>query len=106
MTFEPTLEDIVAAREQGDLKALLLLAAGLSPAPPPSAEPEPEVRLHRERVGAWPSALRMTPDPLPTIHPAHIEKALADYRAWELAGRPPCDTRCDCPACQPNGAPQ
>jgi hypothetical protein len=56
VTWEPSDEDIVAARDQGDLKNLLLLAAGITPKVPkqrPKAEPEKPC-YHLRRPGAWP----------------------------------------------------
>jgi uncharacterized membrane protein len=68
MTFEPSQEDIAAAREQGDLKALLLLAAGITPAAVPrqrEVEPE-EPCYHIRRRGAWPCGTAATgPSPGP-----------------------------------------
>jgi uncharacterized membrane protein len=56
VTFEPSPEDIAAAREQGDLAALLLVAAGLTLAVPKQrqAEPADEPCFHIARPGAWP----------------------------------------------------
>jgi len=68
VSFEPSLEDFAAAREQGDLKALLLLAAGLTPgAVPQQREPEPEPPCyHIARPGAWPCGTAATgPTPAP-----------------------------------------
>ncbi|MER7806132.1 hypothetical protein [Streptomyces sp900116325] len=68
MSWEPSVEDIVAAREQGDLKALLLMAAGVGPVTAPrqrQAEPE-EPCFHIRRPGAWPcgsAASGPTPPP-------------------------------------------
>jgi hypothetical protein len=70
MTWEPTDEDITAAREQGDLKALLLLAAGITPKVP-KQRPQPELEkpcFHIRRPGAWPcgtAATGPTPPPCP-----------------------------------------
>ncbi|MFE9850275.1 hypothetical protein ACFYPN_15895 [Streptomyces sp. NPDC005576] len=68
MSWEPSIEDITEAREQGDLTALLLMAAGLTPkAPRPrqAAEPEP-ICFHIRRPGAWPCGTAATgPTPQP-----------------------------------------
>ncbi|MGW0780382.1 hypothetical protein [Streptomyces sp. NPDC002913] len=67
MTWEPSVEDIVAAREQGDLAALLLMAAGVTPTAPKQRHAEPETPgYHIRRPGAWPcgtSATGPTPPP-------------------------------------------
>lgn len=69
MTWEPSVEDIVAAREQGDLKALLLMAAGVTPTVPKRQAAEPEKPCyHLRRPGAWPcgtAATGPTPKPCP-----------------------------------------
>jgi hypothetical protein len=59
--------DIVAMREQGDLKAYLLSLAGRTPTPGPT-EPEPAA-YHIPRKGAWPcgtAASGPTPPPCTT----------------------------------------
>ncbi|MEU1433992.1 hypothetical protein ABZ438_07825 [Streptomyces sp. NPDC005786] len=69
MSWEPSVDDIVAAREQGDLKALLLMAAGitLSAVPKPrEAEVEEGPCFHIRRPGAWPCGTAATgPTPQP-----------------------------------------
>ncbi|WP_327160500.1 hypothetical protein [Streptomyces zaomyceticus] len=65
---ELTPEDIAAARQdgQGDLKRLLLLAAGISPSMPKqrtSSEPEAPC-YHIARPGAWPCGTAAT-GPMP-----------------------------------------
>lgn len=67
MTWEPSVEDIVAAREQGDLKALLLMAAGVAPAAPKQRQAEPEKPCyHIRRPGAWPCGTAVSgPTPPP-----------------------------------------
>ncbi|SDN18542.1 hypothetical protein [Streptomyces wuyuanensis] len=69
MSFEPSEEDIVAAREQGDLKALLMLAAGLSPKVPAQRDADPVDEtpcFHIRRPGAWPCGTAATgPTPQP-----------------------------------------
>lgn len=68
MSYEPSLDDITAAREQGDLKALLLLGAGRAPSAPRQRErgkPGTE-HYHIARPGAWPcgtAASGPTPGP-------------------------------------------
>ena len=55
MSWEPSVEDIVAARDQGDLKALLLMAAGVTPTAPKQRQAEPEKPCyHIRHPGAWP----------------------------------------------------
>lgn len=95
-----TPEDIVAAREQGDLTALLLMAAGLTPKAPRQRAPEPEPvpDFGISRPGAWPAGTG--PSPRPHVDPAECDRALADYRRWLVADRPPAPTRCDC-GCTP-----
>ncbi|MFJ9985350.1 hypothetical protein ACIQUD_15180 [Streptomyces globisporus] len=65
--WEPTVDDIVAAREQGDLKALLLLAAGITPTAPKQRQAEAEQPCyHIRRPGAWPCGTAATgPTPKP-----------------------------------------
>jgi len=69
MSWEPSDEDIVAARAQGDLKNLLLLAAGITPKAPkqrPKAEVEKPC-FHIARPGAWPCGSAATgPSPGPS----------------------------------------
>ncbi|MEE1819337.1 hypothetical protein PUR59_30525 [Streptomyces sp. SP18ES09] len=65
---ELTPEDIAAARKdgQGDLKRLLLLAAGISPSMPTqrtSSEPDAPC-YHIARPGAWPCGTAAT-GPMP-----------------------------------------
>ncbi|MGW9371143.1 hypothetical protein ACWGVR_14170 [Streptomyces xanthophaeus] len=99
-----TPEDIAAAREEGDLVALLLMAAGLTPAAVPkqrTAEPEPDP-IHIAHPGAWPTgASRPAPVQPPPAH--HIDAALADYRHWLVTDRPPASTTCPCTGCTPGG---
>lgn len=66
MSWEPSVEDIVAAREEGDLTALLLMAAGITPtAEKKQAEPEKPC-YHVRRPGAWPCGTAATgPTPQP-----------------------------------------
>lgn len=68
MSYEPSLDDITAAREQGDLKALLLLGAGRVPSASRQRESgKPGDRCyHIARPGAWPcgsAASGPTPGP-------------------------------------------
>ncbi|MEU4502619.1 hypothetical protein [Streptomyces sp. NPDC024089] len=66
--YEPSPEDIAAARKEGDLTALLLMAAGIEPkAPKQRQADEPEKPcFHIRRPGAWPcgtAASGPTPPP-------------------------------------------
>lgn len=56
MIFEPSDEDIVEAQKQGDITALLLATAGITPkAPRQRQASEPEAPCyHIARPGAWP----------------------------------------------------
>ncbi|MEV1097464.1 hypothetical protein AB0I87_18580 [Streptomyces sp. NPDC049952] len=67
MSWEPSVEDIVAAREQGDLAALLLMAAGVTPTVPKQQQAEPEKPCyHIRHQGAWPCGTAATgPTPAP-----------------------------------------
>ena len=66
--YEPSPEDIAEARREGDLAALLLMAAGIAPKAPrqrQAAEPEPPC-FHIRRAGAWPCGTAATgPTPKP-----------------------------------------
>ncbi|MER7953884.1 hypothetical protein [Streptomyces sp. NPDC096030] len=77
MPFDPTDEDIVEARKQGDIKALLLAAAGLTIAAPKqrtSSEPEAPC-YHIPRPGAWPCGTAATgPTPKPCAECAATEE--------------------------------
>jgi hypothetical protein len=98
-----TPEDIAAAREEGDLVALLLMAAGLTPAVPKQRTPAPETdNVHIAHPGAWPTGASR-PEPLPPIPAGHIDAALADYRRWLVADRPAGSTKCPCTGCTPGG---
>lgn len=100
-----TPEDIAAAREEGDLVALLLMAAGLTPAVPKqrTATPEPD-NVHIAHPGAWPTG---TSRPAPIAPPSgpQIDAALTSYRHWLAADRPAASTKCPCPGCTPEGTP-
>ena len=98
-----TPEDIAAARQEGDLVALLLMAAGRTPsAPRPrTAEPEPD-NVHIAHPGAWPTSTSR-PAPVPPASGPQIDAALADYRHWLIADRPAASTHCPCPGCTPGG---
>ncbi|MFI8448203.1 hypothetical protein [Streptomyces erythrochromogenes] len=98
---ELTPEDIVAAREEGDLVATLLAAAGIHPKAPRqrTAEPAPD-NVHIAYPGAWPTGTSR-PAPVPAPPGPQIEAALADYRHWLLADRPNAPTRCPCQGCTP-----
>lgn len=98
-----TPEDVAAARQEGDLVALLLMAGGRTPSAPKqrTAEPEPD-NVHIAHPGAWPTGARRN-DPLPEIPAPAIEAALAGYRHWLIADRPAASTTCPCPGCTPGG---
>lgn len=98
-----TPEDIAACREEGDLVALLLAAAGLklSVPKPRTAAPGPDV-VHVAHPGAWPTGASR-PTPVAPIPGLVIEAALTDYRHWLLADRPAASTTCRCPGCTPGG---
>lgn len=98
-----TPEDIAAARQEGDLVALLLLQGGRAPLAPKqrTAAPEPDP-VHIAHPGAWPTGARR-PTPLPPIPASHIDAALAEYRRWHIAGQPNASTKCPCPGCTPGG---
>ncbi|MET9467405.1 hypothetical protein ABZY44_21880 [Streptomyces sp. NPDC006544] len=98
-----TPEDIAAAREEGDLVALLLMAAGLTPAVPKqrTTAPAPET-VHVAHPGAWPTGASR-PTPVAPPSGPQIDAALTDYRRWLLADRPAASTKCPCPGCTPGG---
>lgn len=95
MSADPA--DIAALRADGDLVAYLRSLTG-RPAPAPPKTPEPEPEIPRARPGAWPIS---GPLPRPTFAAVEVDRAVAEYRAWELDGRPACDTTCECPNCRP-----
>ncbi|MFF5445437.1 hypothetical protein [Streptomyces sp. NPDC012888] len=99
-----TPEDIAAARGEGDLVALLLMAAGISPAKPPRQRTtEPDLApLDIPHPGAWPTGTRRAA-PGPTIPGPAVDAALRDYRRWLLADRPPASTHCPCHGCSLGG---
>lgn len=102
---ELTPEDIAVARAEGDLVALLLMAAGLTPAAVPkqrTAELEPN-NVHVAHPGAWPTGASR-PAPVPAPPGPQIDAALADYRRWLVADRPYASTKCLCPGCTPEGS--
>lgn len=98
-------EDAAIARQQGDLKQLILVAAGFFDVieQPPAPEPEPEVAIPRDRRGAWPTGASR-PAPVAPVAGPVIAAALDEYRDWYLGGRPKCDERCNCPGCTPTPA--
>jgi hypothetical protein len=99
-----TPEDIAAAREEGDLVALLLMAAGLTPAAVPKQRTTAADanRVHIAYPGAWPTGTSR-PAPVPAPTGPQIDAALADYRCWLVADRPAASTKCPCPGCTPGG---
>ena len=66
MAYEPTPEDMAAAREQGDLVEMLLGAAGRTRkrvATPEQPDDEPSARIPTSplhRPGTWPAGTRPT----------------------------------------------
>lgn len=58
-------EDVAAAREQGDLAALVLMASGLTIKTPKQRTAPSAPSIPRTRVGAWPDGTRspgLTPE--------------------------------------------
>ncbi|MFM9643587.1 hypothetical protein [Streptomyces turgidiscabies] len=81
-----TEEDIAAARAQGDLSALLLMASGMSAAAPKQRVKAPPVQVPRAQPGAWPDG-SVPPGLLPEVA-EHLARLWPDrYRAPE-AGAP------------------
>lgn len=99
-----TPEDIAAAREEGDLVALLLMAAGITPAAVPKQRtPAPETdTVHIAHPGAWPTGTSR-PAPVPVPSGPQIDAALTVYRRWLVADRPAASTTCPCTGCTPGG---
>jgi hypothetical protein len=98
-----TPEDIAAARQEGDLVALLLMSAGLVPAAPKQRTAEPELdTVHIAYPGAWPTGTTR-PAPVPPASGPQISAALTDYSHWLAADRPAASTRCPCPGCTQEG---
>lgn len=94
-------EDIAAMRAEGTLRDYIRMATGRPPIPAqptPRDEPEPEARLPRARVGAWPDGTR-SPGPVTPPPVAESLAALDEYRQWLTAGRPSCDMNCNCAGC-------
>ncbi|KOU30185.1 hypothetical protein ADK53_28615 [Streptomyces sp. WM6373] len=105
---ELTPEDIAAARAEGEgeVVALLLLAAGLPVNVPKQRVSKPAVpsdNVHISHPGAWPTGTSR-PAPVPAPPGPQIEAALADYRRWLVADRPHASTNCPCPGCTPEGS--
>lgn len=100
-----TAEDVAEMRAQGDFRAFLRTISGkaprpASPRPKPDPAPAPE-RDPNHRPGAWPAG---TSRPAPnTTSVADWMPALAEYRAWNLAGRPPGNYLCGCGTCPADG---
>lgn len=99
-----TAEDVAAARADGDLVAMLLLAAGITPKAPRqrTAEPEPEPDVHIAHPGAWPTGTRR-PAPVSPASGPQVDAALTSYRRWLVADRPAASTHCPCTGCTPGG---
>ncbi|MEV5944648.1 hypothetical protein [Streptomyces sp. NPDC051994] len=98
MNAEPA--DIAALRADGDLVAWIRSLTG-RPAPAEPKPPDPEPEIPRERPGAWPIS---GPVARPQFPAAEVDRAVAEYRAWELNCRPACTTTCECPNCTPEEA--
>jgi hypothetical protein len=101
---ELTPEDIAAARAEGEgeVVALLLLAAGLPVNVPRQRASKPAAasdNVHIAYPGAWPTGTNR-PARVPPAPGPQIDAALAEYRRWLLDGRPPCSTTCTC-GCTP-----
>ncbi|MFJ8016196.1 hypothetical protein [Streptomyces sp. NPDC096339] len=100
-----TPEDIVAARDEGELVAVILAAAGIYPTVPrqrttaATTVPDP---VHIPHPGAWPTGTRPPARVAPASGP-QIDAALTDYRHWIIADRPNAPTRCPCEGCTPGG---
>lgn len=98
-----TAEDVAALRAQGDFREFLRsMSASRRPqaAPRPAAAKEPQPQPDRDpnhRPGAWPAGISR-PAPNTTLL-ADWMPALAEYRAWNLAGRPPGNHLCGCGTC-------
>lgn len=94
-----TPEDIAAARQEGDLVALLLMSGSLTPAAPKrrtnSAAP---AEVHIAHPGAWPTG-STRPAPVPAPDGRQIEAALTDYRRWLVSGHSTTGTHCPCAGC-------
>jgi hypothetical protein len=94
-----TPEDIAAARQEGDLVALLLMSAGRTPSAPKQRTAEPETdAVHIAYPGAWPTGTSR-PAPVAQLSGPQIDAALADYRRWLLADQPAAGTHCPCGGC-------
>jgi hypothetical protein len=99
-----TPEDIAAARQEGDLVALLMMSAGRAPSVPKQRTTQPETNnVHIAYPGAWPTGTSR-PAPVPAPSGPQIDAALADYRRWLVADRPHASTNCPCPGCTPEGS--
>ncbi|MEU9415208.1 hypothetical protein [Streptomyces sp. NPDC048272] len=99
-----TPEDIAAARREGDLVALLLMSAGLTPAAVPKQRtPEPETdNVHIAHPGAWPTGASR-PALVAAASGPQVDAALNEYRCWLMADRPAAGTHCPCHGCTPGG---
>lgn len=104
---ELTPEDIAAARAEGEgeVVALLLLAAGLPVKLPKQRRQESKTEPDNVRIaypGAWPTGASR-PAPVPAPSGLQVDAALTDYRHWLVADRPHASTKCPCPGCNPGG---
>lgn len=100
MNARYTAEDIAALREQGDLKRFLEgLADVATPSRTAAAPSHRPTATAGRQPGAWPAGTR-PPDPGPAIARAEVDRAVAEYRAWQTAGRPIVNASCQC-GCTP-----
>jgi hypothetical protein len=104
---ELTPEDIAAARAEGEgeVVALLLLAAGLPVNVPRQRASKPAAasdNVHIAYPGAWPTGTSR-PAPVPAPTGPQIDAALTDYRCWLVDDRPAASSKCPCPGCTPGG---
>lgn len=97
LTPEDTAE---MRRSPGDFREYLRseMARGAARRGKPATKPRPQPPPGR-RPGQWPPGTR-PPDPSPPIHPAEVQRALAEHRQWLDDGSPPGNYQCECTACQ------
>lgn len=98
MSDDFSVEDVAAMREQGDFREFLRSRMRKGPASkkPPAWSPPPG-----HKPGAWPPGTRPSAAVNDEIPAAAWDRALADYRAWLLAGCPPTPTEpCPCAGCR------
>lgn len=96
----PGTDDINAMQDQGDFKDFLRHHLGLTQTATTSAEAEEAAPASpSRRPGAWPAGSR-PPEPTRIGTPEQWQHAVDEYRAWNAAGQPPGDYRCEC-GCTP-----